>query len=92
MGFKFVRFDIEGPVLIKPDVFGDSRGYFKETYKKSVFDQEGIGPSFSQDNFSYSSQGVLRGLHYQLEDHAQGKLVSVAQGTVWDVDFFNLFT
>ena len=85
MGFKFERFPVQGPLLIKPDVFGDARGYFKETYKRSIFLQEGIDQNFVQDNFSHSIRGVLRGLHYQLGDHAQGKLVSVAQGKVWDV-------
>ena len=85
MGFKFERFPVQGPLLIKPDVFGDARGYFKETYKRSIFLQEGIDQNFVQDNFSYSTRGVLRGLHFQLGDHAQGKLVSVALGKVWDV-------
>lgn len=85
MGFKFEKLDIDGLVLVKPDVFKDDRGYFKETYKKSLYEAGGIKGDFIQDNFSFSSRGVLRGLHFQLGQHAQGKLVSVARGRVWDV-------
>lgn len=85
LAFKFQRFEIQGLVLIKPDIYQDGRGFFKETYKKSIFQREGIGSEFLQDNYSLSSKGILRGLHYQLGSHSQGKLVSVSQGEVWDV-------
>ncbi|MEH6604182.1 MAG: dTDP-4-dehydrorhamnose 3,5-epimerase [Pseudomonadales bacterium] len=70
-------------LLIKPKVFGDSRGYFQETYEVERYAQHGIGP-FVQDNLSRSAYGVLRGLHYQYP-HPQGKLVYVIEGEVWDV-------
>jgi dTDP-4-dehydrorhamnose 3,5-epimerase len=72
-------------ILIKPDVFTDSRGYFFESYNQERFQSHGIMPCFVQDNESLSSKGVIRGLHYQLEPHAQWKLVRVVQGTVFDV-------
>lgn len=65
-------------------VFSDDRGSFSETAKQSDFDALGL-PRFVQDNESRSHRGVLRGLHYQLEPHAQGKLVRVAWGSIWDV-------
>ena len=71
--------------MIEPTVFGDSRGYFMETYKKTEF-EEYIGAfDFVQDNESCSSKGVWRGLHYQLEPYAQSKLVRVIQGAILDV-------
>lgn len=76
---------IPGLVQIRPRVFGDSRGYFFETYKKSEFVDNGINYDFVQDNYSFSKQHVLRGLHYQLPPAAQGKLVSVIKGRAWDV-------
>jgi dTDP-4-dehydrorhamnose 3,5-epimerase len=71
-------------VLIEPKVFGDSRGFFMETWEARKFADGGIQASFVQDNHSRSSRGVLRGLHYQLR-HTQGKLVRVAEGEVFDV-------
>lgn len=69
--------------ILEPRVFGDHRGFFLETYRREVFEQAGI-PDFVQDNHSKSSRGVLRGLHYQIQQ-PQGKLVRVVQGEVFDV-------
>ena len=71
-------------LLIEPRVFGDARGYFFESYNRRAFAQAGIDVEFVQDNHSCSARGVLRGLHYQIE-HAQGKLVRVISGEVYDV-------
>lgn len=77
---------IEGVVLLTPRVFEDQRGFFLESWNQKSLD-EAIGQSltFVQDNRSRSARGVLRGLHYQTEPHAQGKLVSVLAGTIYDV-------
>lgn len=83
MEFKFC--DIEGLVEIQPKVFKDERGYFFESYSAAVFAQQGLDLQFVQDNQSYSTKGVLRGLHLQKEPHAQGKLVRVITGKVLDV-------
>jgi dTDP-4-dehydrorhamnose 3,5-epimerase len=73
-------------ILFTPRVFGDERGFFFESYNQRVFQQAtGLAPEFVQDNHSRSARGVLRGLHYQLEPYAQGKLVRVVQGAVFDV-------
>ncbi len=72
-------------ILIKPKIFRDNRGYFLESYKKSLFQANGINSEFIQDNHSKSSKGVLRGLHYQLNPKAQGKLVRCVAGSVFDV-------
>ena len=82
---EFIPSSIPEVTLIKPEVFGDSRGFFMESYKKSLFEKNGIAPNFNQDNHSTSSQGVLRGLHYQLNPKAQGKLVRCIRGSVFDV-------
>ena len=71
-------------LMIEPRVFEDSRGFFFESYNRRAFAQAGIGVEFVQDNHSRSVRGVLRGLHYQVE-HAQGKLVRVTAGEVFDV-------
>ncbi len=84
MGFKFEETKLKGVYIITPQVFGDSRGYFMETYKKTPFAEAGIDKEFVQDNESASSRGVLRGLHFQRE-HTQGKLVRVTKGEVFDV-------
>ena len=77
---------IEDVKLFEPKVFGDSRGYFYESFNQKVFEQAvGRQVSFKQDNQSSSTKGVLRGLHYQLPDKAQGKLVRVVTGSVFDV-------
>lgn len=77
---------IEGLLIFEPKVFGDERGFFLESYNQKAFDDAlGQEVCFVQDNHSRSSKGVLRGLHYQLPPHAQGKLVRVTQGSVFDV-------
>jgi dTDP-4-dehydrorhamnose 3,5-epimerase len=75
---------LPGVVIIEPRVFRDDRGYFLETYSSAKYGPAGLPTSFAQDNLSCSSQGVLRGLHYQFPI-PQGKLVGVAQGEVFDV-------
>lgn len=84
MPFKFEQTKIPGVVIIQPQVFGDSRGYFVETFKAPEFERAGIPTDFVQDNESSSSKGVLRGLHFQ-KKHTQGKLVRVTTGSVFDV-------
>ena len=84
MAFSFEKTALEGVVVITPQVFGDNRGYFMETYKKGLFSEAGITKEFVQDNESSSTKGVLRGLHFQKE-HTQGKLVRVTKGSVFDV-------
>ena len=76
--------EIEGLKIITPSVFGDSRGYFMETYQYNDFKEAGIGQVFVQDNQSSSRRGVLRGLHFQI-DYPQDKLVRVISGEVFDV-------
>ena len=78
--------DTEIPVvkIIEPKVYGDERGFFMETYRKSWFSEIGIDTAFVQDNHSSSVKGVLRGLHYQLQQ-PQGKLIRVISGEVYDV-------
>ena len=76
---------IEGVLILEPKVFGDSRGFFMESYNRRTFaDLTGLAVDFVQDNHSRSARGVLRGLHYQLRQ-TQGKLVRVAAGAVFDV-------
>jgi len=83
---KFTRLAIPDVVLFEPRIFDDERGFFFESFNQKVF-QEATGtvPNFVQDNHSKSTKGVLRGLHYQLPPKAQGKLVRVVQGEVFDV-------
>ena len=83
---KFIPTILEGCYSIESKLFFDDRGYFMESFNEKVF-QEGIGKSvkFVQDNQSFSTKGVLRGLHYQTGDYAQAKLVRVLQGEVLDV-------
>jgi dTDP-4-dehydrorhamnose 3,5-epimerase len=76
---------IEGLIIIQPRVFPDDRGFFFESFKASEYEKNGIPGHFVQDNHSKSSQGVLRGLHFQNPPLAQGKLVRVIRGAVWDV-------
>ena len=77
---------MEGPLLITPQVFGDARGFFYESWNQRRFDQAVGHPiAFSQDNHSRSSRGVLRGLHYQLEPEPQAKLVRCPVGAIFDV-------
>ncbi len=82
---EFIQTKLAGVVLIKPRVFADERGFFYESYNKSLFVANGIFDEFIQDNHSKSNKGVLRGLHYQLNPHAQGKLVRCISGAVFDV-------
>lgn len=85
MSFAFHRLEIPDLVLVRPLRRGDSRGFFAETYRASAFEAAGIRGPFVQDNLARSAPGVLRGLHYQAEPHAQGKLVQVVRGAVFDV-------
>ena len=81
---KVIPTDLPGVLILEPKVFPDARGFFLETYNKEKYVAAGLALDFVQDNLSSSSRGVLRGLHYQ-KPHAQGKLVYVLQGEVWDV-------
>jgi dTDP-4-dehydrorhamnose 3,5-epimerase len=85
MPFTFERLSIPQVVLIQPRVFSDSRGFFLETYKHSDFAKFGIGGHLVQENESRSVRGVLRGLHYQKNPKAQGKLVRCLDGRIFDV-------
>jgi dTDP-4-dehydrorhamnose 3,5-epimerase len=83
---NIVKTAIEGVVIFEPKVFGDARGFFLESFSQKVFDAAtGGGHAFVQDNHSRSARGVLRGLHFQKPPHAQGKLVRVTAGAVFDV-------
>lgn len=83
---NFIETKLKGCFLLEPKIILDERGYFMESFNENTF-QKGIGQPvhFVQDNQSYSTRGVLRGLHYQTEEHAQAKLVRVLQGEVLDV-------
>jgi dTDP-4-dehydrorhamnose 3,5-epimerase len=81
---KIIKTSIPSIIVFEPTVFKDSRGHFLETYQQQKYTDAGIPKPFVQDNQSYSTQGVLRGLHFQLH-HPQGKLVRVTQGAVFDV-------
>ena len=85
MPFEFEPQKIKDVILIKPKVFGDNRGFFIESYKKSDFVANGIDIEFNQDNHSKSSKGVLRGLHYQEEPYGQAKIVRCIKGRIYDV-------
>ena len=82
--FTKIETKIKDMVIIEPKIHGDDRGYFMETYHKTAFSELGLNMEFVQDNQSSSSKGVLRGLHFQ-KTHAQGKLVRVISGEVFDV-------
>ncbi|NLX72734.1 MAG: dTDP-4-dehydrorhamnose 3,5-epimerase [Bacteroidales bacterium] len=77
--------NIDGLLIIEPQVYNDSRGYFFELYNRPGFKSQGIEASFIQDNVSYSIKNTIRGLHYQLAPHGQSKLVQVLRGRVLDV-------
>ena len=81
----FIAADFPGLLIFEPLVFEDERGFFFESYNEQVFFRNNITAKFIQDNQSYSCYGVIRGLHYQLEPHAQSKLVRVSQGSILDV-------
>lgn len=83
MSFKSIH--IPGLILIEPVVHEDSRGYFFESYNKKLFSENAIENNFVQDNQSLSSYGTVRGLHYQMNPHAQAKLVRVLHGSIIDV-------
>lgn len=82
---KFIKTEIPEVVIIEPKVFGDDRGYFMETFRRDLFENNVRKINFIQDNESKSKRGVLRGLHYQLPPFAQSKLVRVIKGSVIDV-------
>ena len=82
--FEVIKTPIKDLVIIQPKVFGDSRGFFQETYNKKSFAEHGLMMEFVQDNHSKSRKGVLRGLHFQTK-FTQGKLVRVVKGSVYDV-------
>jgi dTDP-4-dehydrorhamnose 3,5-epimerase len=81
---KLIPTDLPGLLIIEPQVFGDHRGFFMETWNLNRYREHGIDAQFVQDNFSRSRRGTLRGLHWQ-KPNAQGKLVSVLEGEVFDV-------
>ena len=85
MPFQFHPLDIPEVILVEPQRLGDRRGFFMETYQYETFAAHGITPHFVQDNHSRSAKGVLRGLHYQQDPFAQGKLLKVVLGEVFDV-------
>lgn len=85
MPFKKLEFNIPGLCVLEPAVYHDERGYFKETYNRDNFLANGLDLDFPQDNLSFSTKGILRGLHLQKDPFAQGKLVSCLKGTVQDV-------
>ncbi len=85
MPFNFKKLEIPDVVLIEPAVFEDDRGFFMETYHQEDFRNAGIAEAFVQDNHSRSQKGVLRGLHYQKDPMAQGKLVRCVNGAIFDV-------
>ena len=85
MPFEFEKQNIKDVILIKPKIFGDNRGFFLESYKKSDFEANGISVEFNQDNHSKSSKHVLRGLHYQANPYSQAKLVRCVRGRIYDI-------
>lgn len=85
MPFSFKPLAIADVVLVEPKIFPDERGFFFESFKASDFELAGLPNHFVQDNFSFSIKNVIRGLHYQKHPKAQGKLVSVLKGSIWDI-------
>ena len=81
---KVIKTNLSGVLILEPQVFGDARGYFYESYNRTSFHKAGIDAEFVQSNVSRSARGVLRGLHYQWPN-PQGKLISVLEGEVYDV-------
>ena len=82
---KVINADVAGVKIVEPQVFGDARGWFVEQYNAERYKAAGIDVDFVQDNESFSSKGVVRGLHWQAGEHCQAKLVRVIRGAVWDV-------
>jgi dTDP-4-dehydrorhamnose 3,5-epimerase len=76
---------IDGVLLLAPRVFSDERGWFMEFFKEGTFNSMGLPARFAQDNFSLSERGVIRGLHFQVEPFAQGKLITCIRGAIYDV-------
>jgi dTDP-4-dehydrorhamnose 3,5-epimerase len=85
MAFTFQPLDIRDVVLVRPQRHLDDRGFFKEVYREADFAAGGIDAHFVQDNLTRSVRGALRGLHYQLPPRAQGKLIGVVRGAIFDV-------
>lgn len=85
MRFTFQTLEIPGVVLVEHEAAGDSRGIFAETFRENAFEEAGLPGRYVQENHSRSAAGILRGLHYQLEPKAQGKLVRCVRGRIWDV-------
>ena len=85
MNLSITPLAVSDVLLIKTPVFGDSRGYFSEIFKASAFAKNAVPAEFTQDNYSYSKKNVLRGMHFQLSPHAQGKLVRCLKGEIFDV-------
>jgi len=85
MPFQFQRLEIPEVILVQPRTFEDQRGAFAETYRRSEFAAHGIPAVFVQDNYAFSVEDVLRGLHYQDHPQPQGKLVMVTRGEIFDV-------
>ncbi|MEI4768836.1 dTDP-4-dehydrorhamnose 3,5-epimerase [Psychrobacillus sp. FJAT-51614] len=83
---KFIKTNLIDAYLFEPDVYGDHRGFFMESFNAKVFEEQGFSFKFIQDNHSLSAEpGTIRGLHYQLEPYAQTKLIRVTKGAVYDV-------
>ncbi len=85
MSFQFTPLELPGLVLVEETRRGDARGFFAETFRATAFRDAGIPGPFVQENHARSGRGVLRGLHYQLPPRAQGKLIRIVQGEVFDV-------
>lgn len=82
---KIIETKLQGVLLIEPEVFGDHRGWFSETYNKCIFQENNVDINFLQDNHSFSAQkGTLRGLHFQLNPKAQTKLIRCTKGSILD--------
>jgi dTDP-4-dehydrorhamnose 3,5-epimerase len=81
----FTATEFSGLFIFEPSVYKDDRGYFFESYNEQTFHQQGLTQRFIQDNQSFSRYGVIRGLHYQLDPHAQTKLIRVLQGKIFDI-------
>ena len=85
MPFTFKKLNIPEVILVEAKAFSDDRGFFMESYQESNFVENGINVKFVQDNFSHSTKGVLRGLHYQKDPKSQAKLVTALRGEIFDV-------
>ncbi len=82
---KFTKMTLNGAYLIEPRILKDERGFFTEIYNKDIFRTNGVDDIFVQDNFSHSKNGVIRGLHYQIEPHNTAKLLRCVRGEIYDV-------